>query len=187
MDFWIKLIIGGIVVAAWIAGNIRERQKAAEKAAPPPLPDDRDAPAPAGKVDDLRDFLKQIRTRKDELEPRRIDEPMPAVLVEEPPRREPPKWAPPPVPVVKQKRPQLDIAATLARRAAEVVSLVPEPIKLTPASASDPVPSVSRSKASTPAAREVLRLLKSPTSVATGFLLQEILGKPLAKRRRKSN
>lgn len=182
---WIKLIVVLIFIASWIVGNLREQQKARQQAGPPPLPPPQPEPGgPARPRDDLQDFLRQVRRRMGEPEPRpqTIDEPLKTILVEDAPRLPPPRREEPPK-LKKRKKYQADTAPNLARRTAEVTSLIPDPVKFGAAAASDPVPMVSRPRQASRAALDVVALLKSPAGVPTAFLLKEILDAPLSKRR----
>jgi hypothetical protein len=187
MDDLIKIIIGAFFVIAWIAGNIWEKQKATAKAAPPPLPPvDLEPAAPAKKVDDLQDFLAQLRRRTGEPEMRTPDELRPAS--QEVKRVEAPKPTPPVKPAKsKKKKASANGEPTLSRAAADIASLMPEAaVQLTALSPAAIAPTVSISRRKSATAREVVRLLKSPSSLATAFVLQEILGEPLAKRKRRA-
>ncbi len=182
MDFWIKLGIGAIVAVFWIAGNIREKQRAAAAAAPPPLPlADPGVNAPARPTDDVQEFLKQIRGRI--AEPVRKETPLQAVLVDEPRREKRPTPAAP-RPQKKPKKQEADTAPNLSKRRAEVTSLVPDAVPLTAALSSDPAPMVSVSRGASPAAREMKKLLRSPSGLATAFLLKEIMDGPVSRKRR---
>ena len=189
---WPTLIFVAFVVVSWIASNIKQMQKAAAAAAPPPLPPGEPGQdAPPRQVDQVQEFLKQIRKRmgEPEAQPEKPVEPMRAVLVEESRRQEAAKReqrkrleAPPPKP---KKKKEADAAPNLSRRRAEVTTLAAESIPLTAALASDPAPMISQTRRPTStAARDALKLLKSPTGLATTFLLREILEPPLSKRRR---
>ncbi len=179
---WTTFIFVAVVVVSWIASNIKQMQKAAEAAAPPPLPpaDPANEIAPR-QVDQVQEFLKQIRKRMGEPEPKAV-EPLRAVLVEDVRRREP---QPGQKPRKKPRKQEADVAPNLAHRRAEVTSLVPDAVPVSAALSSDPAPAVSKAKVTTsPTAQNVVKLLKSPSGLATGFLLNEILQGPVSKRRR---
>ena len=179
---WTTFIFVAIVVVSWIASNIKQMQKAAEAAAPPPLPPaDAANEMPPRQVDQVQEFLKQIRKRMGEPEPTAA-EPLRAVLVEDVKRREP---QPGQKPRKKQRKQEADSAPNLAHRRAEETSLAPDAVPVSAARMSDSAPVVSLAKVATsPTARNVVKLLKSPSGLATAFLLNEILQGPVSKRRR---
>ena len=187
---WIKGLIALVIIIGWIVGNLKERQKAAEKAAPPPLPLpplDPYVAAPVRKADDLQEFLKQIRRRSGEPEPQTTAEPLPAVLVEEAPRIESLRSEVPPVILSPKPRKKIrpDSPPKTPRRKPDALPPTSERVVFSGPLASDSAPTTSGSKVKSAAVRDAVRLLKSPAGLKTAFILQEILSEPLAKRRRR--
>jgi len=172
---WIKLafVLAGVVF--WIISNLREAKKPTAPA-PPPLPGgDGDAASAAKRPEDLQDFLNQIRRRMGETESR----PLELDVVPPEPRR-----LPPPVPILPiKKQRQADKAPNLSKRTAEVTSLVAEPMTFE-AMKAEIKPMAGIMRVTSQAAKNAVKVMKSPGGMATAFVLREILDVPLSKRRR---
>lgn len=174
----IKLIVGLIVVIAWIVGNIRERQKAAAKKAPPPVANDAPPAAAPPRPNELDSYLEEVRRRMGEPEARKLDAPLPSLLAEEPRRAAPSRSQPP----MKQKKKRQPDRPPTPTRHAEVTSLSPDMLKMPLTGSIGPAPSAAKNRPS-PVVKDVVNLLKSPSGLSTAFLLREILSEPMCKRR----
>jgi hypothetical protein len=179
---WIKLAIPLIAVAVWILSNLASQQKEIRRPPrvplPPPRPRDPLDPLPTATtqpaaVDQYRDALERQREKKTALpkpapkvRSRRLD-PLPK------PPRVPPVPVPPPPPV---RAPQPTPPAL-----EPTPSLAPSP----PASQKPPATREATATSAAPPFKRVLQLLKTRDSLATAFLLREILDRPVAKRPRR--
>lgn len=190
---WIKVLVALVVIGGWIISAIQEKGKAAKnnRPKPPPLPPADGEPAvPPRPVNDLQDFLNEVRRRKQAAEPpRREEEPTPAILVEERPRRAP------------KRAPRQRAEPRRAEPPPLMAMPVPEPPPLPSPPSLPPLPPLEAPRLRTevptlgvaavvarapahPAVRDLLSLLKNRRSLATAVLLREVLDEPLCKRRR---
>jgi hypothetical protein len=196
---WIKGTLLLIVVAGWVLSALakkREPPRGLRAVAPPPR-DDGDASAPprrrrsAGEVDK---FLEEVRRRRESMEGRKPQqEPlrppvMPPVVtpsvvrsveprVPPPPRRLP---QPPPLPTPRpqSRRTAAIVAADPVR--AEIPEVMPAPITPT-----DPLINTTtiRRPMGSVTMRQTLALLNNRESLMAAMMLQEIIQRPVSKRK----
>ena len=192
---WELLIIPLIAVGVWVLGTVfrgaeDERQKALRQRRPGgPRPPQR---RPAT---DLDRFLEEARRRREAAArpappPRPAVEPRPA----EPraPERRPLRQREPERPTAVTRRPEPlpppapPEAIVAVRRAEPVVEA--RPAVVVEAAPPPPAPAVVQVRARTASAAaiqdQVAALLRSPQAAGAAFVLQEILGPPLCRRRR---
>ena len=182
-ETWIKIAIGVIVAIGWIVKTYQENKAKGDAGKPPPVPRGESATEPIRQTPEkLNDFLDEIRKRKkkakaDDLEPIILAEaepeparrpaPKPPIRRDKPAPRitQPSPWAttPPPAPFVPQTPAKSATAASSLMGSAGVVER----------------------KKSIPAIGDALALLANRQSLATAFILREILDDPICKRRRK--
>jgi len=181
---WIKLIVVAIGIVLWIASNLRDVKNPMNTTVPPPLPPPEHDLASAKlasaqrEPEDLKEFLKQIRKRMGEPEPRTMEQLAEPVVVKEV------RPAPPPPPKKRRKPQEADKAPNLSKRTAEVTSLSDGPVITFESLRSEMRQVAGISRPTSRAAKDAVAILKSPNGMAAAFVLQEILSDPLSKRPR---
>lgn len=179
---WIKLIVVAIGIVLWIASNLRDVKKPMNTAVPPPLPPPEPDLASAKlepakrEPEDLKEFLKQIRKRMGEPEPRAMEQLAEPVVVKE---------SRPAPPQKKRRKPQeADKAPNLSKRTAEVTSLSDGPVITFESLKTEMRQVAGISRPTSRAAKDAVAILKSPNGMAAALVIQEILSAPLCKRPR---
>ncbi|MBM4068698.1 MAG: hypothetical protein FJ271_07105 [Planctomycetes bacterium] len=207
---WLKLIIPLIFVAVWIISQLaKNKEQAAGRAKPPPLPlDDEEAPRARRSASEVDRFLEEVRRRRARAEgrtdsPAVADRPRSKPIAQRPPPRPAPEPArslpplaqvPPPLPIPSLATPTLPLPAPPP---------LPAPRKATPVTSSSRLPQaeiaiaevVSADRlaplvagtvarpARSPAVMQALNLLGSRQSLVAAIVLREILGPPVSKRK----
>ena len=186
-ETWIKVVIGVIVAIGWIVKTYQEAKAKPDAGKPPPVPQAEPDTEPIRQTPEkLNEFLEEIRKRKKKS---KANDAEPIVLVEaEPERRPTPK--PPirrdkPAPRITQPSPWASTPAP-SKVATEIPAAPRVPAKsATAASSLMGSAGVVERKKSIPAIGDALALLANRQSLATAFILREILADPISKRRKK--
>jgi hypothetical protein len=178
---WIKLVIPLIAVAVWILSNLASQQKEARRPPrmpplPPPRPrDPQDPLSSTPKTKEAEDKYRQELDRQREKQPR-IPKPR-AKRLEPVPK-------PPSAPPVRSSVPQPPRYSDTADKdqAAKIDVVVVEPV------AAQGLPKAGEAMTTKPtptAIRNLRDLVKTRDSLATAFLLREVLDLPVSKRPRR--
>jgi hypothetical protein len=187
---WVKLIIPLIAVAVWIISNLANQEKEARRlprapTVPPPRPrDPLDSlgAGPVGKPEEenrYREEMDRKRERKPSA-PKSIPKQRPR-RGDNAPKLPPVDLRPAPLPPYSARKPGKEQRPPTP---ADVPAAIPLPVAPeTNVRVGEPARLVVRP---TPIAiKNVRELLKKPESLATAFLLREVLDLPLAKRARR--
>lgn len=143
-------------------------------------------PAPTRAREDLTDFLNELRRKS------AAEEPIPALLIEEPSSPAPPPL-PPPLPVTQTRpAPRADRPRPSQAKPPKLPPAVAMPVSAKAAAPSAVksntvamviAPIVTGRLVKSAVAGEVVQLLRSPTTLAAAILLREVLDAPRCRRR----
>jgi len=184
---WVMLIIPAVAVAIWAIRTAMEKGAEPNRNLPP---QGRPAGRPRSASAEIDRFLEEVNRRRQEQQrqARRPVEPPPArpVTVEiepTPPSRARPVYRPRPAvpPPVRRPIPEPVVLAVAEPVIPEVIAAPTVANFTSPTMAPQP-PRVSRPVP--PYMQELSAMLRSPKSVRTAFVLTEVFGKPLSRRRR---
>lgn len=209
---WIKWLIPLIALAVYILSNMakeREETRRPLRPLPPPLPPPKDTgDRPKRSPSEVDRFLEEVRRRREETaKPAEVKPAAPRPVAERQPERpavveRPRPQRPAPAEAltrpgssgkeepVKQQRPPARRPAA-GQEAIPVVQLAPLPAASILAPPPQPTPelgalhlSMPQARAVSPAAKQLMELLKTPQTLRTAFLLREVFERPRCRRPR---